>query len=113
MNIFFPKRTYNTGLAVLILLLILCGIYVVYAYNVNTGNAQEQTRPTQGLVFVAHHLQASVAPVLAPTQAPQLVVQSDQAQQQPVQQTSLRQQIPVDMKNWQNYSKKLHLPASN
>src|ERR1700738_3122659 len=104
------KRTHNTGLVVLIALLILCGIYVIYAYKVNTSNV-EQARPTQGLVFVAHHLQAPVAPVLAPTQAPQLVVLSDQPQQQPVQQTSVLQ-ASVDMKNWQDYVKKLHLPSS-
>ena len=57
MNIFLKRTTYNTGLVVLICMLILCGIYAIYAYRIHASNT-EQAHPIQGgLVIVAHHLQ--------------------------------------------------------
>lgn len=104
MNIFLKRTTYNTGLAVLICMLILCGIYAIYAYRIHASSNTEQARPIQGLMVVAHHLQEA-RPVLTPTLTPGPV--QSVSSQQSVQQTYGRRN-PVDLKYWQNYFKKLH-----
>jgi hypothetical protein len=86
-------------------MLILCGIYAIYAYRIHASSNTEQAHPIQGgLVVVAHHLQES-AVVLTPALTPGPV--QSVSPQQSVQQTYV-QQDPVDLNYWQNYFKKLH-----
>jgi hypothetical protein len=109
MNTFLKRTTYNTGLAVLICMLILCGIYAIYAYRIHASNT-EQAHPSiqGGLMVVAHHLQEA-APVLTSTPTPEPV--QSVLPQQSVQQVSVLQD-PVNLKYWQSYFKKLHqLPS--
>ncbi len=103
MDNYFIKRAHNAGLIMLICMLILCGIYAVYAYHANAGNSQQAHTTQHGLLVMAHHVQV---PTSAPIQASKPVQQAAPLPQQPVLPSSV-----YNKSDWQNYFRRLyHLP---